>query len=40
MSSITQKDLIKFFAKSKIGEQRQYTPRFEVPAPVQKDQET
>lgn len=38
-SSITQKDLIKFFAKSQIGEQ-QYTPRFDVPAPVQKDEET
>lgn len=39
-SPITQKDLIKFFAKSKLGEQQQYTPRFNVPAPVQKDEET
>lgn len=38
-SSITQKDLIRFFAKSQVGE-RQYTPRFDVPAPPQKDEET
>lgn len=38
-SSITQKDLIKFFAKSKIAEQKQYTPRFDVPASVRKGDE-